>query len=471
MDEEVKKDSFLKAFSKYAVKKYDNWQNSVSGFGGNNDPMSLTSFQTPNSFFIDHVTLAYMYRTDWLTRRIVNILPNDATSKGIKFNTEDPNIVGYINDSIDKFNIMETFNEALIDSRLFGGSIVIIGAIDGEDISQPLNENNIRDITHFTKLDRHQVHIVGTNSNPLELNFGQPELYSLQPITGHSGFAAFLKQLTKLFENNKIIHASRVIKFDGPYTPDLIKVHNGGWNDSLIININAMLKRYGSSIQSISAILQDFVLKILKTKGLADKICNEDAKTAIEGRLALFAKSMSSIGIALVDMEDEDFEKKQSPVSGLSNLHDKIIEDVCGAAETPRSRLFSQQMGKMAGATEETRRYFDTATAFQNKHLSDPMARTLTLLLLNKNSVTRGKIPKDWTYSFNSLWEPDEKTKEETKRITAESDKIYIENSVVSPEEVAKSRFPKSGYSNETINIDFELRKEFDLLDEPDEDQ
>ncbi len=446
--------AFKKAYS--GSSRLDGYVNPNSGLGGTNDPLSQTSYQI-TSTYMAHGLLAAMYRTDWPARKFIDIIADDATRKWIQFKTDDVDIMAGINKTMEDLKIKDAFNIALINARLFGGSVLIPGINDGQKVDKPLDFDNIKSISHFSNvLDRWQIHIVKTYNDPLGADFGKPELYSLQPINRGTGF---LSNMKSLISHNQIIHESRVIRFDGRYIPDLLKISNLGWNDSYLVNLEQTLKAFGVSIHSLSVLFADFVVSVLKIDNLAALVKDTGGKSAVETRLSLFARQKSSIGVAAIG-EGEEFEKKQSPVSGLDKLFDKMMEILSGATNIPRSRFFSQQLGKLAGASEENKRYFEEIAAYQEKNVKYPTNQMLKMLLNDKNGITKGKEPENWSFEFNSLQEMDDKSRAEFRNITAEWVTLLVDRGILTAEEVTASLFSPMGFSD-NITINWELREEF----------
>lgn len=453
MGEKSKLDIFKKAFG--SLFRSDNYVNYVSGFGGSNDPLSLTSFQITSH--LGREIIAHMYRYDWVARKYIDIVAEDATRKWIEFVSDDVEVMSAINQKMDDLDIKEAFQEALILSRLYGGSVIIPGIVDGQEITEPLNWDNIKSINFVNVLDRWQIHTVKTFNDPLEKDFGKPELYSLQPLNRGAGYLSSFK---KLLAQNQIIHSSRVIRLDGRYIPDILRIANQGWHDSYLISLEQTLKDFGVSVHSLSVLFQDFVTKVLKLVYFDEKNQDDDGKTALDNRLRNFARQMSSIGIAAIG-EGEEFDKKQSPVSGLDKLFDKMIEVLCGATGIPRARFFTQQLGKLAGAQEETRKYYEEIAAYQTKSLYNPIRQMLKMLLHDKSFITKGKEPENWSFSFNSLLEMDDKTRAEYRKLTSEWATILMREGVLTAAEVTASLFSPIGFSDNII-IDWELKEKLE---------
>jgi hypothetical protein len=146
-----------------------------------------------------------------------------------------------------------------------------------------------------------------------------------------------------------------------------------------------------------------------------------------------------------------------------------VIDALCGSVNIPRARFFTQQLGKLAGATEESKKYFKDIESYQENRLRNPIHRMLRLLFLDKSFITNGKEPDEWEFKFTSLQVMDDNEKSEIRQRMAEADNLYINNGTLSPEEVATSRFSPKGYSVDTT-IDLENREEIDK-EEPGEDE
>lgn len=435
----------------------DNYTNVLSGFGGNKDPMQRTQFSFSAGLINNPSALEVMFRYDWVVARVIEAIVQDSLREWIDFNTEEQDVVQDVNDQLDQLDAVCKFEEAMVLARLYGGSVMILGTDGDADPEEPLQIDSLGAIESLSVLDRYQLRIVKRFSDATKPFFGEPEVYALQEIDslGSQNFG-------------QRIHASRLLKFDGAFLPKRQLIGNDGWHDSILIKIEEALKKHGVSIQSGVVLMQDFITKVLKIPNLAEILADEEtASQTLEARMQFAIQAFSSVGITLVG-EDEDFKKVQTPINGLDKLMDKYVEHVAAAADMPRTRMFGQQLGTLAGADETTRGWFDKVSAYQGKHLKNPLNKLLFLILSSKNSATKGTVPDSWGFKFNPLWQPTEKEQAETREIMSRSDKNYIETGVLSADEVADSRFSDSGYSLET-SLDGELRSEMGSI-EPDEE-
>ena len=117
------------------------------------------------------------------------------------------------------------------------------------------------------------------------------------------------------------------------------------------------------------------------------------------------------------------------------------------------------------GATgdSEKKDWFEYVGRQQEVNFKPQLMKFFRYCFLAKDGPTRGKEPETWDIEFNPLWQMDQKKQAEVNKLNAETDKMYIENGVVDPDEVARSRF---GTNEGAIQIDMSLRAEVDTSKE-----
>ena len=413
--------------------RQDVYYNAVSGFGGARDPLQRTYFAAEQ--VMNQTELERLYRFYWLPRRIVGLMPADACRQGIELNMDDADLGTTINRRMDELKVWERIEEALCMARLYGGSVLLLGAIDGQDPTLPLKVEKVSSVSSLTVLDRWQLTIHSTFSDPLQPQYGEPELYRINPVATDAAKAV----------KASVVHASRVLRFDGAWLPDRTRSQNQGWHDSVLTGINQNLKQFGISVQSAAVLFQDFITKTLKIPNLAQMIA-DGQEDLLQARIQYAVGQMSSIGVSLIG-QDEEFQKVQTPITGLVELLDKFMDLTAAAANLPKTRLFGQQLGTLAGADETTRDYYDGVKSYQEKTLRAPVTNIIDLLLAEASKAKDDQ----WSFEFSPLWQPTNKELADTRKTQAETDQIYISNGVLEPSEVAISRFGPDGYSMETV--------------------
>ena len=409
------------------IKKYDAFKNATSGYGGTYDQTNKITFQS--NYNLTDTELESLYRYDWISRRVVEAIPQDSMREWITI--DDKNKVA-IEEAIKKFDLKKKIKEAFILARLYGGATMLLASKNSGALMQQLKPGS--EITCINVIDKTQIMVKGEYIDPFKPNFGQPEIYELNAMNRRPG----VNNNQSLQKMHSMIHESRLIRIDGNYLPDKLKVQNDGWHDSVLNSINTAINQCGVSLQSGAQLMQDFVTKVLKLPNLVELIATDNYET-ITARIQYALGNMSQAGIALIG-SDEEFDKIQTPITGLVDLLNIYIEQVSGASGIPRSRLFSQSLGVLAGAAETTRNYYDFIRVFQKDELRPVIEHVLSLF--------NNGIPP--TFEFNPLWIPTQKELAEIHKIQMEADAGYINLGTLLNEEVAISRFGGQNYSIET---------------------
>lgn len=338
--------------------------------------------------------------------------------------------------------------EALLWSRVHGGSLVFLGVNDGvEDLREPLDLDNVRSIDFLDVFDRWDVQILSVYETMDEGKLGKPELYLLQPlsVTGASAMTSV------------VVHESRFIRFDGTITSRYRMAHNSGWADSIYTRMEDILKDYGISWAGIAHLLQDFSQAVLKMRGLADALAQQEDNLVIDRMVAM--DLCRSVARAIpIDAEDEDFIRVPTPMSGLPETIDRLMLRLSSAARIPATLLFGQApSGLNATGESDIRLFYDHVKASQERVLRPAIDRLLAIVFAAKDGPTRGSEPKNWSYEFCPLWQSTDKERAEVRKLQAETDDIYLASGVVDPAEIAQSRFGGDVYSTDTV-LDTERR-------------
>jgi phage-related protein (TIGR01555 family) len=99
--------------------------------------------------------------------------------------------------------------------------------------------------------------------------------------------------------------------------------------------------------------------------------------------------------------------------------------------------------------------------AAQESTLRPLLERLVTLLLRSRDGPTGGREPKNWSFQFNPLWQLNELQEAERRHKAAVTDQIYLDQGVVHPAEIRRSRFGGDAYTTETA-----LDPQYDDLEE-----
>ena len=445
----MKNNLMVKLKDKLTEIRTDGWMSQLTWLGKRNvDRTASAKFCNPRQ--ISELELMSLYQSSGLSKRIVDLIPSEMTRQWFTVTGDTEN--GVLS-ALEEIKAKNKILQMLRWARLFGGSIGVMGINDGRKLDQPVNENNIRAVEFIHVFDRTEV-IWDTQDvyqDPMNKKFQEVERYTINsPSTG----------------NNFVVHESRVLRLDGEILPNLMMVDNLRWGDSILQSCYNELKNIGGAYNATSNIIEDFIQTVLKVNNLAQLMAsNQDL--LIQKRIALIDQSRSVANTILLDGTDEYF-KQASSVSGLDGLLDRFCLALASVTGIPYAILMGQSpSGMQATGESDVRMFYDKIRSQQEDYLQPVLERLVSLIMRSKEGPFGGVEPDNWKICFNPLWQMSEPETANYRKTIAETDQIYISNGVLSPDEVAKSRFSEGSYSAET-QIEFEGR---DPIPDPNEEE
>jgi phage-related protein (TIGR01555 family) len=408
----------------------DGLENVVAGLGTNRDKMSFTSYE-----FVAPLTryeLENMYRSSWLSKRIVNAVADDMTREWRSINFDDPkNKAQFVIEQAEKrLGVKAKINKALRWSRLYGGGLVIIGLRNANDLSKPLDPATVKkgDLKYLHVMDRWRVapegELVTDMSSP---HFGKPKYYLLA-------------------ESSVRVHHTRVLRFNGEELPYFAWLQNGMWDDSSLQHVYESLRNADTSTRAIASMLFEANVDVVKVADLADLLARKNGEQILTKRFQV-AALLKSFNRMLLLGENETYEKKSNNFANLHEVMRGFRIDVCGAANIPMTILFGQSAsGLSSTGDEEVRNYYDMVSAKQEAELR-PQLEQLDEVMVRSEL---GTMPDDYRYEFNSLWQINDTDQSEIDLNRAQADKIYVDMGAVPPQTVARDLKERGTYKSLT---------------------
>lgn len=424
----------------------DGWQNLLAGMGAGNDRRTKTTHSYGQ--LLGQIDIENLYRFNGLAKKIVDIISHEMTREWISIEN-DPDNHGL--QVMERLMAKTYFRDLVKWGNLYGGAIIVMGIDDGGMLDAPVREDSIRSIDFLRVYDRYQCTWTSAdlNDDPESKNYGEPEFYTIQSYRSPSSFR---------------VHYSRILKHNGVDIPERQRVQLEGWGDSMLSAIYEELRDYGIIKASSVSIIQDFVQTILQIENLQDLIASGQEEI-VKKRLNLIDLSRSTMNTILLD-SNENYTKDSSSVAGLSDLVKDFAVALSAVSGIPITKLFGQApAGLNATGEADIRNFYDKIKADQEDELLPLLQRFHYLIMLSRNDGYKGRINPDAKILFNPLWQLNDIQDSEWKYKIAQTDEIYVRNGILSPSEVAVSRF-KNGF-NPDITIDFESREFEKEEDEP----
>lgn len=348
---------------------------------------------------------------------------------------------------LDDLETVSTFIEARQWSRAYGGSAILLGIDDGaRNLAEPVDEDAIKAIRFMVVLRPREIWPTKWSNNPRSGMYGKPVEYSVQRET--NGNLA-----TSTFQ----VHHSRIIRFDGIKVSRRHTRVNRGWGDSILNRLIEPLGDFQQSYKAVPNLIADFAQGVHKIKGLAELLLNNEDE-AVTKRIESMDLARSVLRSLVIDSED-DFSRQSTPIAGLPELLDRCAKRFAASADMPVSMLMGDQpAGLNATGEQNTRWWYDAQGADRELKVRPAINRLVRLIFLSSEGPTGGKEPEQWTVEFASLWIPSDSETADLRSKVANADKAYVDAGVLTPEEVAISRFGGTKWSMET-RIDLQMRK------------
>lgn len=359
----------------------------------------------------------------------------------------------------DELEADEAFEKALRYERAFGGAVIFPVIDDGQkDLTKPLEPERIRAINGLNVFSGGfdgEVVVWSYYVDPRSPKYGKPEIYMIRnigtPIASVPVPGSPATMQTVVGETIFWVHETRLIVFDGYPVTNRARIQMRGWGDSIFTRIDRVLQQYDQTWGSVAQLMTDWAQGVLKIEGLQQALSANP--TLIVDRAVDMAMSRSVARMTVVG-SNEDFKRDVANLGGISDVLAQFWLRLAAAADMPLSLLVGQVKGGLGDAGNTDLRFFYDRIAARQKKFKRKLRQLLKWMFLSKEGPTDGKEPERWNITFNSLYQPTEKEIAETRKIVADTDAVYIGQQVLTPEEVAVSRFGGSEWSMETT-IDF----------------
>lgn len=375
----------------------------VTGLGGGRDRTTTMSFA--NTLVpISLAEIETMYRTDWVARKLVDIVPQDMVREGRRWKADKESIT-----AIEKYeqqlevSLWPKLKEALTRARLLGGSAIFIG-IEGQPASSPLDPSKVQadDLAYLTVLTRYQLTFPELDYDPQSATFGQPKMWTM----------------TTPYGTSVEVHPSRLVIFKGPEILTQPNTNtNTVWGDPILQVVYNVVRDAASVQQHIAGLVPDLRNDVIYVPRLGDILKNPIETEKLTKRFA-YAKTMKSAYNMLLlegnggqggNENGEKWEVRQLSFSNLPELMQKFLEIAAAAADIPITRFLGQSPGGENSTGEaDMRNYYDHIKSLQKLQLA-PRLQVLDEIILRSAGVYDDAIHYEWA----PLWALSETEKAE----------------------------------------------------------
>lgn len=403
-----------------AILRADGFINAITSVGSRRDVGKRFSFSIDGR--LPKSVLDSIYAENPLAWKIVDLLPDDATRRGIEIDHTDAD---RIRDEMERLDCMRHIRIALKKSRLYGGSAILLDIADGQPLNAPASAP--AKIRSMTVIDPDA--IWPDQYSP----YKKTEFYSLSTDDAYT-----------------LVHISRLLVFDGLDVSYDARISNNGWGESVIRRCYHPLIAVDVAHGLVPTILQDYIQGVLKLQGLNDLMANDcDGSTdTLKARLEAMLYGRSIINDLVLDKEDE-YVRQTTSVTGINDLIRNPERWLVAASGIPHTKLLGESPGSalsQSGASQE-RDWHKAIRAYQEDEIRLPLRQLLHLIA--------GEYV---AFEFAPLDEPTEIERAELHAKQAQADAVYFQMGVLSADDIAISRFGRGKYTTHTT-IDWEARE------------
>ncbi len=426
----------------------DSWENDVTGFGTNRDKTTFTAFG--GVIRLTDVEVTNLYHGDDLAQRMVDIVPDEMLREGFEVDVGDPNENLALADALEALDSRRKFANAIKWGRLFGGSGLLIGADDGRSAAAPLVPERAKGVSYLYELDKRYLWPLTWYDEPGHPKLGYPETYLVSP-TGAITAGAMT-----------VVHETRLILFGGAPTGIRERLFNFGWDFSVLQRAFDALRGFNTGLKAVEILLTDGSQAIFKLRGLS-QFLGANGQDEARKRLMFLDLCRSVLRAIAVDagtkdQPSEDFTRQTIPFGSIPEVLDRFILRLAAAVQIPVTILMGQSPAGMNATGESDFRWFyDRIRAQQTLELAPRIRRLVSVMRRTKagspNSSSVVKI------KFPALWKEAPSVEAQRRLNIANADVAYINAQVLTPSEVALSRFGQGGQFGEDIVLTDDAKK------------
>lgn len=390
----------------YTVDSFQNLNQRLGlGAGGQSDSAGYAFTYISRNRMI----LEAAYRTSWVVGAAVDTVAEDMTKAGIVYEGGlEPDEVEVMQAAWRDLMLGAEITNVERWARLYGGAIGYL-MIEGQDPQTPLRIDTVQkgQFKGILALDRW---VAQAQTQTLVKDFGPdiglPEFYWVFPDQA---------QATPAMK----IHYSRVIRRTGLALPYYQRTQELLWGESIIERFWDRLLAFDSATTGAAQLVYKAYLRTLTVDGYRDLVAT--GGKLFEG----FAKAIENIryfqnaeGLTVIDAKDK-FETHSYTFAGLPDVVREMGDQICGALEIPRVRLFGMSPGGLnSSGDSDLRTYYDGINRKQNSGLRRPTQLVLDVLA---RSVLGRPLPEGFSFQFAPLWQMSDTDKATIAKTTTDA--------------------------------------------------
>lgn len=353
-------------------------------------------------------SLSDFYARDGMAKRIVDVVPEEMVTPGFKVDGVKDEAA--FKSLWDEKRLNAKIIDALAWSRLFGGSAIVAIVADGRMLKSPVKEGaTLEDVRVY---DRFQVRVEKRETNPRNVRYGEPVLYTISPGGEIPEYQ---------------VHYSRICIIDGERVPNEERKRNDGWGASILNQrLIEAIHDYNYCEELATQLLRRKQQAVWKAKGLAELCDDDEGVYAARLRLAQ-VDDESGVGKAIgIDANDEEYEVLNSDISGVDAFLEKKLDRIVSLSGIHEIILKNKNVGGVSASQNTALETF--YKLIERKRVEDykPVLEFLLPFLIGE---------EEWSIVFEPLSVPSDKDQAEILNKNVDSISKAISDQIIDVEE------------------------------------
>lgn len=372
--------------------------------------------------------LSALYADSRIVQNIIEIPAEDMTRNWFTLRMKDEQLARDIMSKLADLNAKQAFKKMRTYERLRGDGFISLGVTQASKftLDEALNLNKLYSVDYLHAFSSLKVNEFLINEDMFDIHYGQLEELRINRNSRNG---------IQTIESESAVHISRLLH---DQTRRLEDEYQG---QSLLEPMYDILTVLDTSLWSVGQILHDFTFKVYESKDIENLDSKDKQQLSMLMDFMFRTEALAMIG------EGEKLTKQSTSVAGIKDLLDYVWDILSGATRMPKTVIKGQESGTITGAQYDVMNYYSRIVADQENDMK-PMLEKLIRMLLMSEKELGGRIDPDsleWEIKFNPLWSVDSKTDAEIRKLTAETDEIYLMNNIITADEIRESRFGQFG--------------------------
>ena len=422
------------------------WLNRLTGLGTARDKRSYTEVETE---LLGPGECEALYRNSAMHARAVDLPVKECFRAGWEVRVPGDVALGQaVTSRLSELRAAHHLAAADTYANLYGGGLVLVGTTSGDSRPSarlPLHAlQSVDFLNHFACTEAHALEYYGDVG---ARDYGEVALYQLTPLFGGVASGAWSE-----------VHASRTLRLVGTPLERQAMQANGGWGDSIYQRLHTTIRDWASSYDGVAHLLTDASQGVYTMPDLMSLLMSNRIDV-VQAKFAMIDQAKSMLRAILLG-KDEKYERVATPFAGIPEALQRLDFKLSADLGYPVTKLLGQApAGLNATGAGDNITFAQAMSARQNDKLRGPLERLVRLIFLSRRGPSGGREPPQWSLVFRPLMELSPAERADYRLKVAQADQVYLTAQVVSPAEVAQSRFGGEEYSDET-HLDETLPRE-----------